>query len=174
MIPVAEPLLGNEELHNIIQTVKSTWISSKGKFISEFENKFAKYCRVKYGIATSNGTAALHLALVAVGIGKGDEVIIPTFTFAATANAVKYTGAKLSFVDSHPDYWCIDPNKIEKKITKKTKAIIPVHLYGHPCDMKPIMDIAKKYNLYIIEDAAESHGAEYRVLPGGLPSFQDR
>jgi len=158
-IPVAEPLIGKEELNLVIEAVRSGWVSSKGKFIKEFEEKFAKYIGVKYGIATSNGTAALHLALTALGIKQGDEVIIPTLTFAAVANAVIYTGAKPIFIDSHPDYWCIDPSKIEERITKKTKAIIPVHLYGHPCDM---IKIARNHNLYIIEDCAEAHGAKYK------------
>jgi len=161
-IPVAEPDIGQEELDNIIEAVKSGWISSKGKFIVEFEEKFSKYCSAKFGVSTSNGTAALHLALAALGIKTGDEVIIPTLTFIACANVVRYTGAKAVFVDSHPDYWCIDPEKIEEKITKKTKAIMPVHLYGHPCDMEPITKIAKKHNLFVIEDCAEAHGAEYR------------
>lgn len=171
MIPIAEPLLGEEELSNVIEAVKSGWISSKGKFIPEFENSFAKYCGVAYGVATSNGTTALHLALTALGIGEGDEVIVPTLTFIATANAVRYTGAKPVFVDSHPDYWCIDPQKLRQAITPKTRAIIPVHLYGHPCDMGRIMDIAKTHNLYVIEDAAEAHGAEYKRRSVG--SFGD-
>ncbi len=171
MIPIAEPLLGEEELNNVIEAVKSGWISSKGKFIPEFEERFAKYCGVKYGVATSNGTVALHLALTSLEIGQGDEVIVPTLTFIATANAVRYTGAKPVFVDSHPDYWCVDPKKIEEAVTTKTKAIIPVHLYGHPCDMDLIMDIAKKYNLFVIEDAAEAHGAEYKGKKVG--SFGD-
>jgi len=170
-IPVAEPSLGKEELNNVTEAVKSGWISSKGKFIPEFEEKFAQYCGAKYGVAVSNGTIALHLALTALGIGKGDEVIVPTITFIATANAITYTGAKPVFVDSHPEYRCIDPEKIEEKITLKVKAIIPVHLYGHPCDMEPIMKIAKKYNLYVIEDAAEAHGAEYKGRKVG--SFGD-
>lgn len=161
MIPLIEPVLGDDELNNVIEAVKSGWVSSKGKFISQFEEKFAEYCGVKYGVATSNGTVALHLALVALGIGEGDEVIVPTFTFIATANAVRYTGATPVFVDSHPDYWCIDPERTEKAITARTKAIIPVHLYGHPCDMDAIMDIARRRKLYVIEDAAEAHGAEY-------------
>ena len=171
MIPIAEPLLGEEELNNVIEAVRSGWISSKGKFIPQFEREFAQYCGVKYGVATSNGTTALHLALVALGIGRRNEVIIPTLTFIATANAVKYTGARPVFVDSQPDYWCLNPEKIEKAITAKTKAIIPVHLYGHPCDMDTIMDIAKKHNLYVIEDAAEAHGAEYKG--GKVGSFGD-
>ncbi len=162
MIPIAEPSIGGEELNNVMEAVKSGWISSKGKFITKFEESFANYCGVSYGIAVSNGTVALHLALKALGITKGDEVIVPTLTFIATANAVKYCNAKPVFVDSPPDYWCINPEKIEEKITDKTKAIIPVHLYGHPCDMDWIKDIAKEHNLYIIEDAAEAHGAEYK------------
>lgn len=162
MIPVAEPLLGDEELRNVVDAVKSGWISSKGEYIEKFENEFANYCGTKYGIATSNGTAALHLALTALGIGQGDEVIVPTLTFVAVANVVTYCNAKPVFVDAHPDYWCIDPEKIEEKITTRTKAIIPVHLYGHPCDLDPILDIVEKFNLYIIEDAAEAHGAEYK------------
>ena len=162
MIPVAEPCFGEEELSNVIEAVKSGWISSKGKFIEEFEQKLAKYCGRKYGVATSNGTVALHLALKALGIGKGDEVIVPDLTFVAVANSVTYCNAKPVFVDSHPEYWCIDPEKIEEKITPRTKAIIPVHLYGHPCDMAPISDIANDHDLYVVEDAAEAHGAEYK------------
>lgn len=171
MLPLAEPSLGKEELSNVIEAVKSGWISSKGKFIPKFEAKFAKYCGAKHGVSTSNGTVALHLALTALEIGPHDEVIVPTFTFIATANAVKYTGAKPVFVDSHPDYWCIDPEKIDTAITSRTKAIIPVHIYGHPCDMDAIKDIAKRHNLYIIEDAAEAHGAEYKGKKVG--SFGD-
>jgi len=171
MIPVAEPSLGKEELKNVIKAIKSGWISSKGEFIEEFETKFAEYCGVKYGVATSNGTVALHLALKALSIGKGDEVILPTLTFIATANAVSYCGAKHVFVDSHPYYWCIDPAKIEEKITENTKAIITVHLYGHPCDMDWIMDIAEDRGLYLVEDAAEAHGAEYKGKKVG--SFGD-
>ena len=171
MIPIAEPWLGEEELNNVIAAVKSGWISSKGEFIPQFEQRFAQYCGVKHGVATSNGTVALHLALAALGIKEGDEVIVPALTFVATANAVRYTGAEPVFVDSRPDYWCIDPEKIEDAITAKTKAIISVHLYGHPCDMDPIMDIARRKNLYVIEDAAEAHGAEYKGKKTG--SFGD-
>ncbi|MDD5093858.1 MAG: DegT/DnrJ/EryC1/StrS family aminotransferase [Dehalococcoidia bacterium] len=171
MIPIAEPVLGEEELANVTEAVKSGWISSKGKFILEFEEGFARYCGVRHGVATSNGTVALHLALAALDIGFGDEVIVPTLTFVATANAVRYTGAKPVFVDSHPDYWCIDPEKIEKAITPQTKAIIPVHLYGHPCDMDAIMTIAREHHLYVVEDAAEAHGAECKGKKVG--SFGD-
>jgi len=171
MIQVSKPSLGIEELNNVTEAVKSSWISSKGKFITEFEKNFAEYCGVKYGIATANGTVALHLALEALKISKGDEVIVPDLTFIATANVITYCNAKPIFIDSHPDYWCIDTEKIVEKITTKTKAIIPVHLYGHPCDMDAIMKIAKKYGLYVIEDAAEAHGAKYKEKKVG--SFGD-
>lgn len=162
MIPVNEPLLGREELKNIVNCVKSGWISSKGRFISEFEEKFSRFCGVKYGITTTNGTAALHLALVSLGIKSGDEVILPTFTMIASAYAVLYTGARPVFVDSEPETWNMDVSKIEERITKRTKAIMPVHIYGHPVDMGPVIKLAKKYKLFVIEDAAEAHGAEYR------------
>lgn len=162
MIPVAEPSLSEEELKNVVEVVKSGWISSKGEYVTKFEKEFAKFIGTRYSQSTSSGTTALHLALKAIGIKKGDEVIVPTLTFIATANVVLYCNAKPVFVDSHPEYWCIDPEKIEKKITQRTKAIVPVHLYGHPCDMDPIMDLAKAHDLYVIEDAAEAHGAEYK------------
>jgi perosamine synthetase len=171
VIPIAEPLLGEAELKNVIEAVQSGWISSRGKFILQFEERFANYCGVKFGIATSNGTTALHLALAALGICKDDEVIVPTLTFIATANVVTYTGAKPVFAECHPDYLGIDPNKIEEKITSKTKAIIPVHLYGHPCDMDLINNIAQAHNLWVVEDAAEAHGAEYKGKRVG--SFSD-
>jgi len=159
---VAEPEIGEEELKNVVEAVRSGWISSKGRFIEEFENLFAKYVSVKYGVATSNGTTALHLALVALDIKPHDEVIVPDLTFAATINAVLYVGAKPIIVDIDPSYWCLSPDKVREAITSRTKAIIPVHLYGHPCDMDAIMEIAERYGLYIIEDAAEAHGAEYK------------
>lgn len=162
MIPVCEPRLGEKELENVIDCIKTNWISSKGKYITEFEEKFSKYCEAKFGIACSSGTTALHLALASAGIKSGDEVIIPDFTMIATANSVTYTGAKFTLVDSEPDYWNIDSNKIEEKITKRTKAVMVVHTYGHSCDMGPILDIAKGHDLLVIEDAAEAHGAEYK------------
>lgn len=162
MIPVCEPFLNGRELEYVTDCIKTNWISSQGKYIEEFENKFANYCRCKYGITTTNGTTALHLALVSLGIGKGDEVIIPTFTMVATAFAVAYTGAKPVLVDADEETWNIDVNKIEEKISPATKAILPVHIYGHPCEMDEIMDIAKNHDLYVIEDAAEAHGSEYK------------
>ncbi|MDD5472786.1 MAG: DegT/DnrJ/EryC1/StrS family aminotransferase [Candidatus Methanoperedens sp.] len=162
MIPVAEPCIGKKEREYVLDCIESGWVSSSGKYILKFEKGFSEYCDTKYGISCSNGTTALHLALLALGIGKGDEVIVPTLTFIATANAVTYTGARPVFVDSDSITWNIDPRKIEEKITTKTKAIIPVHLYGNPCNMDEIMDIAGKYGLYVIEDAAEAHGAKYK------------
>lgn len=161
-IPVAVPEIGEEELESIMEAVKSGWVSSKGPFIEKFEKNFSNYVGTKYGVATSNGTTALHLGLTALGIGKGDKVLVPSLTFIAVANAVTYTGAEPVFVDSHPEYWCINPSKIEEKIDNKIKAIIVVHSYGHPCDMDEIMRIAGDHKLHVIEDCAEAHGAEYK------------
>ena len=162
MIPIAEPSFGKEELRNVIECVKTGWISSQGKFVKEFEDSLSGYVVTKYGVATSSGTTALHLALLALGTKPGDEVIVPTLTFIATANVARYCGATPVFVDSHPDCWCIDPDLIEAKITDKTVGIIPVHLYGHSCDMEPILDIAMKHNLWVVEDSAEAIGAKYK------------
>lgn len=161
MIPVAEPWIEEKERQYVLDCINSGWVSSMGDYILKFEKGFSEYCGTEFGIACSNGTTALHLALLAMGIGKGDEVIVPTLTFIGTANAVTYTGAKAVFLDSESRTWNIDPKKIEENITSNTKAIIPVHLYGHPCDMGTIKEIAKKYDLHVIEDAAEAHGAEY-------------
>lgn len=161
-MPVCTPLLGNKEERYVRDCVRTNWISSSGKYIKLFEDAFSRYCGRKYGVTTTNGTTALHLALAALKIGPGDEVIMPSFTIASTAFAVMYCGAKPVFVDSEPDTWNIDPDKIHEKITKRTKVILPVHIYGHPCDMSAIMKIASRHNLCVIEDAAESHGAEYK------------
>lgn len=170
-IPVCEPMLAGNELKYVTEAVSTGWISSSGKYVNEFENKFAEYCGCQYGIACCNGTIALHLALIGLGIGKGDEVILPTFTMIASAFAVCYTGAKPVFVDADKDSWNIDVNKIEEKITPRTKAIMPVHIFGKMCDMDAIKTLAEKYNLYIIEDAAEAHGATYHGKKSG--SFSD-
>ncbi len=167
MIPVCEPLLSGKELEYVADCLKTNWISSQGKYVREFEERFANYCGCKYGISTTSGTTALHLALASLGIGAGDEVIIPAFTMIATAFAVVYTGAKPVLVDAEPETWNIDVAKIEEKITPRTKAIMPVHIYGHPCDMDPIMEIAQKHDLWVIEDAAEAHGAEYKGRKAG-------
>ncbi len=161
-IPVCEPTLNGNELRYVTECIKSRWISSSGKFIKQFEDKFSEYCGVNYGVSCSSGTAALHLALEAMGIGKGDEVIIPTFTMIASCNAIIYAGAKPVLVDSELKTWNIDIGKIEEKITNKTKAIMVVHTYGHPVDMDKLREISAKHNIQIIEDAAEAHGAEYK------------
>ena len=161
-IPVCQPFLGGRELEYATEAIKSGWISSSGKYVTAFEEEFSKYCGVRYGIAVCNGTVAIHLALTALDIGPGDEVIIPDFTMISTAVAVVYTGAKPVFVDSDAATWNIDVSKIEGRITSKTRAIMPVSIFGNPCDMNAIRAVAHKHNLRIIEDAAEAHGAEYK------------
>lgn len=167
MIPVCEPLLNGNELNYVTDCLNTNWISSKGKYIEEFEQEFAHYCGCTYGISTTSGTTALHLALASLGIGSGDEVIIPTFTMIASAFAVAYTGAEPVLVDAEPETWNIDVRQVEAKITPRTKAIMPVHIYGHPCDMEPMLEIAQRHNLYVMEDAAEAHGAEYKGKKAG-------
>jgi perosamine synthetase len=162
MIPVAEPVLDGKELEYVADCIRSGWVSSLGAYVRRFEREFAAYCGVRFGVATHNGTVALHLALVALGIGPGDEVILPTLTFVATANAVVYTGATPVFVDSEPDTWNIDPEAVAQAITSRTRAIIAVHLYGHPADMAPLRLLADQHGLTLIEDAAEAHGARYQ------------
>ena len=158
--PVYKPsLLGNEKKY-VNECLDSTWISSKGRFIQEFEGKFADYLGVKHATTTSNGTVALHLALLALGIKPGDEVIVPTFTYVASVNTIAYIGAIPVFADSKADTWQLDPEDVLKKITPKTKAIMPVHLYGQPCDMKAICQIAQKHKLLIVEDCAEAFGSK--------------
>nr|WP_049755917.1 DegT/DnrJ/EryC1/StrS family aminotransferase [Desulforamulus reducens] len=142
--------------------LETSWISSKGRYVAEFENNFSFYINSKYATTVSNGTVALHLALVALGIGPGDEVIVPTFTYIASVNAIAYTGATPVFVDSLKTTWQMDPDDVKRKITPKTKAIMVVHLYGHPCDMDRLTSIAKDYNLFIVEDCAEAFGSLYK------------
>ncbi len=161
-IPVNEPILSKDSKHNVIECLETGWVSSSGKFIKQFEQEFSGYLGMKYGAVVSSGTAALHVALLSLGIGPGDEVIVPAFTMAATWLAVLYVGAKPVFVDCELETYNIDPKLIEEKITKRTKAIIPVHIYGHPADMTSILKIARKHKLYVVEDAAEAHGAEYK------------
>ncbi|MGQ9459090.1 MAG: DegT/DnrJ/EryC1/StrS family aminotransferase, partial [Anaerolineae bacterium] len=162
MIPVAEVVLGEQEKAYVQDCLESGWISSLGKYVPAFEETFSRFCGVRYGVATSNGTTALHLALVVLGVGPGDEVIVPTLTFVATANAVRYTGATPVFADSEPETWNLDPEDVRRRITPRTKGIIPVHLYGHPADMDPILEIAREHGLWVLEDAAEAHGARYK------------
>lgn len=159
-IMVAQPKMVGNERKYVLDCLDTNWISSNGKYIEMFENSFAKFCNVKHAIAANNGTTALHLALVALDLKPGDEVIIPTVTYIATANAVHYCGATPVLVDVCADTMNINPDEIEKKITPKTRGIIPVHLYGHPADMEAINRIAHKHGLWVVEDAAEAHGAE--------------
>ena len=169
--PVATPYVNGNEFKYLTDAFLSTWISSSGKYIDKFESEFSNYSDCSYGVTVSNGTTALHLALVALGIGEGDEVIIPDLTFAATINAVLHANATPVIVDIEKESWCINPSEIKKAITARTKAIIPVHLYGQPCDMDAIMEIAKTYKLKVVEDCAEAHGAMYRNQKVG--SFGD-
>jgi perosamine synthetase len=162
LIPVAEPSLSGNELAYVTDCISSGWISSIGKYIPRFENEFADYCSTSHGIAVCNGTTALHLALRTLNIGPGDEVILPSLTFIATANAVMYTGATPVFADSEESTWNLAPEEVNRRITSKTRAIIAVHLYGHPVDMDPILDISEKHGISVIEDAAEAHGARYK------------
>jgi perosamine synthetase len=169
MIPISQPSITQKEIDYVTDAITSGWVSSLGKYINEFEKNFASFCNTEYALTTSNGTAALHLTLVALGITSGDEVLVPDFTFVSTASAVKYVGAKVVTVDIEEDTLCIDPKAIEKAITPKTKAIIPVHIYGHPANMEEINKIAKKNNLFVVEDAAEAHGSEiHGKRVGGL------
>jgi perosamine synthetase len=160
--PVYQPNLNGKEKKYVNECLDSTWISSKGKFINQFEIKFSEFTGIKYSVAVSNGTVALHIALLALGIGKEDEVIVPTFTYISSVNAINYTGAKPIFVDSDPLTWQIDTKAIEQKISNKTKAIMAVHIYGHPCEMDEIMRISYKYKLKVVEDCAEAIGTLYK------------
>lgn len=159
-ISIAQPRLEGNERKYVLDCLDTNWISSIGKYIGAFEDAFSRFCGVKHAIATNNGTTALHLALVALDLKPGDEVIIPTVTYIATANAVRYCGAIPVLVDVCPDTMNIDPDDIERRITPRTKGIIPVHLYGHPADMTRVNEIASRHHLWVVEDAAEAHGAE--------------
>jgi perosamine synthetase len=166
-IPVCSPLLAGNELAFVTEAVSAGWISSSGKYVTEFEKAFAAYCGVKHGIAVCNGTVALHLALVALGIGPGDEVIIPDFTMIASAFAVCYTGAKPVFVEADARTWNIDVARVEEKITPRVKAVMPVHIFGNPCDLDALHRLAGQYSLALLEDAAEAHGAEFAGVKVG-------
>jgi len=160
MILTAGPSITEKEIDYVNDAVRNGWNDHWGDYIKKFEKSFAEYIGVKHALTTSSCTGALHLALVALGIGEGDEVIVPDISWIATASVVRYVGAEPVFADVLPDSWCIDPKSIEKRITKKTKAIIPVHLYGQPADMVEVLWIAKKHHLKVVEDAAPSIGAE--------------
>jgi perosamine synthetase len=170
-LPVAEPDLSHLELRNLIDAYLSTWISSIGDYVRSFEHDFARRVGSAHGVATSNGTVSLHLALAALRIGEGDEVIVPDFTFAASANTVIHVGARPILVDADPDTWCLSVETIERAITPRTKAIMPVHVFGRPAPLTEIMALAKAHGIFVIEDCAEAHGAMYDGKPVG--SFGD-
>ncbi|MEW5898334.1 MAG: LegC family aminotransferase [Bacillota bacterium] len=160
-IPLDAPNIGELEKQYVFRALESGYVSSIGPLVGEFEERFARYVGTRYAVATVNGTAAIHLALRLLGIGPGDEVIVPALTFIATANPVVYAGATPVVVDVDPLTWNIDPDEVERAVTGRTRAVIPVHLYGNPPDMSRLMDIARRYCLYVIEDAAEALGATY-------------
>jgi perosamine synthetase len=170
-IPVYQPSLGGNEKRYVNECLDSTWISSKGEFLPRFEQSFAGYTGAAYATAVCNGTVAIHLALVALGIGPGDEVIVPTLTYIASVNAIAYTGATPVFVDSLRDSWQLDPEDVRRKITPKTRAIMAVHLYGHPADMPAVMEIAREAGLFVVEDCAEAFGT--RIAGRHVGTFGD-
>lgn len=159
-IPVNEPLLGSQERDYVLECLQTGWISSAGPFIEQFEQQWSHYCQRRYGVSVSNGTTALQAAIRALDLQPEDEVIMPSFTIISCALAVVYAGGKPVLVDSDPDTWCLDVRQIEQRLTPRTRAIMPVHIYGHPVDMEPLLEIAARHGLYVIEDAAEAHGAE--------------
>jgi len=160
-IPLYQPSLQGNEKKYVNECLDSTWISSKGEYVERFEDAFAQYTNVRHAAAVTNGTAALHVALLALDIGPGDEVIVPTLTYIASVNAITYTGATPVFVDSRPETWQMDPADVARKISPKTRAIVAVHLYGHPCDMEALNDIVRRHRLQLIEDCAEAFGSRY-------------
>lgn len=164
MIPINKPLIGEEEIQLVVDVLKSGFLTSRGpsgSMVGKFEEEFARYVGARHAVAANSGTAALHMALLAAGVGPGDEVLIPSFTFVATAEAVVLSGAKPVFVDIEPETYCMDPQLLEKMITDRAKAVIPVDLYGLPADLKPIFEVAHEHGLVVVEDAAQAHGAEY-------------
>lgn len=169
-IPVMEPSLTGDELSYVIECLKTNWISSQGPFVKRFEEDFSSYVGAQQAVAVCNGTAALHIAFASLGLKPGDEVIVPDLTFAATINAVLYVGATPVLVDVMRDTWTIDPEDAARRITKRTRAIVPVHLYGQPAEMNEITRIARKHNLYIVEDVAEALGSLYEGEPVGRHS----
>ena len=162
MIPISNPALIGNELKYVTDCVRNSWISSVGTYVQRFEEAFAEFCGTAHAVTCSNGTTALHLALLALGVQPGDEVIVPTLTYVATANAVVYCGAQPVFVDSEPETWNMAPAQIEALITPRTRGIVVVHVFGHSVDMDPVLDIARRHGLFVLEDAAEAHGAEYK------------
>jgi perosamine synthetase len=169
IIPVNEPFIGAEEAQLVMECLQTGWISSEGRFIREFEERWAHYCGMAHGVAVSSGTAALEIAVACLDLQPSDEVILPSFTIISCAQAVTRYGGIPRLVDADPETWCMDVQQVAEKITPRTRAIMPVHIYGHPVDMDPILALARQHNLVVIEDAAEAHGAEYKGRKcGGL------
>jgi perosamine synthetase len=169
-IPVAAPALVGREREYVLDCLDSTWISSSGKYLERFESEFAEFCGVRHAVSCCNGTVAVHLALMAHGVRPGDEVIVPTLTYVASANPVVYCGGEPVFVDAEPRTWNMDPERVAEAITPRTRGIVVVHLYGHPTDMDPILELAERHGLWVIEDAAEAHGATYHGRIAGSMS----
>ena len=172
MIPVSEPVLGGREAEYVAECLDTGWISSSGRFIEGFEDAWAGYCGRRFGVAVANGTVALQLAVAAMEIGPGDEVIMPSFTIISCALAVIQAGATPVLVDADPETWCMDVAQIEARVTSRTRAIMPVHIYGQPVDMDPVLRLAERHALAVIEDAAEAHGAEYKSSAGDVDSWR--
>src|SRR4030095_117824 len=180
-VPLYRPSLKGNEARYVLECLETSWISARGRFVGEFERAFAARLGVRHALATCNGTAALHLAVAGPGIAPGDEVIVPTLTYIASANAIAYAGGVPVFADCAAQTWQIDPERIADCITPKTKAIMVVHIYGQTCDMEPILDVARRHGLFVIEDCAEDFGASYKGRPagrfgrgGGLSSFGNK
>ena len=167
MIPVSEPFLNQRALDYVHDAVRSGWISSEGRFIPEFERRWADYCGVAHGVAVCNGSVALELAMAALALPSGSEVILPSFTIISCVTAVLRSGCRPVLVDCEPDTWCLDVAEVERKVTARTRAVMPVHIYGHMAEMNALMELARKLNLAVIEDAAEAHGAEYHGRRAG-------
>jgi perosamine synthetase len=167
MIPLCIPEIRGNEWKYVKECIDTNWVSSVGSYVNLFEERFNEYVGSKSAVVTMNGTAALQLALVTLGIGEGDEVIVPSLTFISPINTIKYVGSEPVFVDVCRDTFVMDAEKIESLITPKTKAIMPVHIYGHPADMDRIMEIAQKHNLFVIEDATEALGSKYKGKMAG-------
>lgn len=162
MIPVNEPHLGGRELEYVSDCLATGWISSEGQYIERFEQGWADYCGARYGVAVANGTVALQLAFACLDLHPGDEVILPAFTIISCAQAILYAGGTPVLVDADPRTWCLDPAHLAARVTPRTRAILPVHIYGHPADMDAVSQVARTHHLTVVEDAAEAHGAEYR------------
>jgi perosamine synthetase len=166
-IPVSRPDLQWNEQRFVLDAISSSWISSTGGYVDRFEREFAAACEARAAVSVASGTAALHLAMLAHGVGPGDEVIVPSLTYIATANAVRYQGADPVFVDVQADTWCLDPEQVEAAIGPRTRGIVVVHLYGHPADMDAVADVANRHGLWVVEDAAEAFGATYKGRKAG-------